>query len=1029
MLLRTCSPLLRPVCWAALGLGLALVAAGDSWARPRGSHHVSDAEVVRQADRLDLPDPARSNARASWTRVHPEGTSPCDSADTAGSPSGQSIDHVWCFEGAGGDSTWPDNPGFGDSHNWDHWSRFDPPEGQDSPWHVTDFYPGPSTGTYNAWAGCDTSGATAGCADAHYWVLANGYGNQWNYPLVLDCSALDASVGGTIEFDLRYDAECSADYLFLEYLDEVSGAWEVVIDSVGGEAVFNAVSGVYDVAHGGTGRSCGTDYFGSSDQVVSEGDAHGNSSWLTGATFPVPQGFSGLMLRWRAQSDRTISDEDGGIDTDGLAAIDNVSITFDATGDIVSDDFESGTFNVSSTGPPAYWIQSGHAGDPYDGWHLEFDPNYKNKGNTTYFSDDWMWSSTPAVGAIPANGFAFILVAPRLDVSGWTEGVVEYSEYYCFLAPRIDYGQQVVRVHDSTIGAWSPWIDVGDSLSGGCTEWEMNKRVELTPYVGGTVDSLQVGWEVFDGSQPGDLAWGKHGAVKYLIDNVSFADYVPTGPVPQPEIQHPIELGQVSWNMDATGVVDHSEYGHLRFDFTPATTRLHFLNIVAEMDGPLTWLVQNMPLVTTEIIEMSLSETCQTVDLSGLGVVRGTSSAGDSVWYTVTLDTIPEETQPAFFPQYVVVLDSTRYSYGGDVYAGVPPVPGLDSPKGPAKPPWDGNTNLKWSWRVGMPNGEQGTNQCGPAAITNSMHWLEAQFPGQVFLGQTWNETLLKLKDYTNWDAGGIGQRDAIEGKLRMAADPGKIFFPDLNVKYEADATLTDLGASVTVAGRTARRHGPSGPPSFDWMMSELQDYEDVELSIDWLDNAGNKRGGHVVSVVGALQFGNKRFVWTNDDGDQGEKTGDPPVPPLNGGLRTNMLHQVTIENGGYMRLSGFRSNNRVKATYSESVEDIKTGMPDGTEGPQAAGLALDARPNPFSGSTTLRFHLPHAANVTVEIYGVDGRRLRTLHLGAADAGWNQAEWNGRDRAGNAVASGVYFARMKTGDRVIVKKLVLLREN
>ncbi len=399
----------------------------------------------------------------------------------------------------------------------------------------------------------------------------------------------------------------------------------------------------------------------------------------------------------------------------------------------------------------------------------------------------------------------------------------------------------------------------------------------------------------------------------------------------QPVIQDPITIGQVTWDMDATGFVPDSEYGHLRFDFDADATDLYFVNIVAWRVGgpPPVWLVENLPLPSAADIGSASSETCQTVDLSLLGVVRGVNVQGDQIEYTVTYDPQPLSAAPPFSPDFLTTIGPQTYSLGGDLYDPIPVTPGLDPPKGPDKPPWDGNTSLKADLRFGMPNGEQGTNQCGPSGITNSMHWLEATYPTQVnLLGQTWNDTLLKLKNYTNLGPNGIGQKAAIEGKLRFALDPLKFFDPDLNVKYEADATLTDLGASVTVEGKTARRHGPSGPPSFDWLLSELQRGEDVELSIDWLNNAGTvKHGGHVVSVSGAMRFGNKMYIWTNDD-RQGPKVADPdnpggpPIPPQNGGLRTNMAHQVTIENGGYMRLSGFKMNNRVKATYSESVEE-----------------------------------------------------------------------------------------------------------
>lgn len=414
----------------------------------------------------------------------------------------------------------------------------------------------------------------------------------------------------------------------------------------------------------------------------------------------------------------------------------------------------------------------------------------------------------------------------------------------------------------------------------------------------------------------------------------------------QPVIQT-LTIDQVSWE-DMSLIpadVPDSEYGHFQLVFEPDTQDVYFLNIVARLgtvsdcgSGPDAWIIDNLPLLDQSSLGgASVSETASVVDLASMGAQRGTSEAGNQICYTAYVSLTPILTMPSNTLADSVVVGSQRYSFGGETSV-VSETPTLPSPTSPTnKESWNGQATLKLAWRIGMGNEEQGKDQCGPAAIANSIHWLATAYPTQVDLGgQTWNDTLLKLKGYTNWDAptknkdgstathGGIGQKDAIEGKLRFAQDEAKSFDPALNVKYQADEDLTDLGASVTVGEQTAYRNGGGKAPTYAWLLSQLQEGRDVEISIDWLRADGTKAGGHVVSVVGAMRFGNKMFLWTNDDNDQGQKTGDPAVPPANGGLRTNMLHQVTIENGGYMRLNGFRMNNRVKATYSEGVEAIK---------------------------------------------------------------------------------------------------------
>lgn len=481
----------------------------------------------------------RSAGGTTWVRVHLPAQSPCAPADTSGSHSAQTIEEVWCFEGAGGDSTWPAIPagqGTGSRHDgWDHWSKFAPPLPSPSKWHVSGRHGGASTGAYNAWCGCDSVGANPSCTDVAFWIFKDGYGDDWNYALTLDMAGQNASGGGTIRFDLRYDSECHYDYAYLEYFNTSTSQWVPVRDGVNKPATFNSVSGNACTGHGGTGRCCGGDYFFASDEVFSA-PQYGTSTWLAGVTFPLPTQAGGMKLRWRCTSDGAWSDADGAGDTDGIAAIDNVQITFTApTPDVVvSDNFETGNFSgVTTTSGSATWTPGGLTGSTYDGWHLEFDSKYKNKGNTCEFSNDWMWAAKPAATAIPANGFDYFLVTPVIDVNGWTGGLVELSSYFCTPSDRTDYATQVLRWYDAAIGHWSLWSDFDTFMiwDPGCLYWTMNDTELLTPFLGPNIDSLQVAWELIDTDKPGDLSWGSHIAVQYLIDNVSIGSYDATATV------------------------------------------------------------------------------------------------------------------------------------------------------------------------------------------------------------------------------------------------------------------------------------------------------------------------------------------------------------------------------------------------------------------------------------------------------------------------------------------------------------------
>lgn len=98
-----------------------------------------------------------------------------------------------------------------------------------------------------------------------------------------------------------------------------------------------------------------------------------------------------------------------------------------------------------------------------------------------------------------------------------------------------------------------------------------------------------------------------------------------------------------------------------------------------------------------------------------------------------------------------------------------------------------------------------------------------------------------------------------------------------------------------------------------------------------------------------------------------------------------------------------------------------------GAESPPPALALLGNHPNPFNPGTTIRIALPAAGRAVLAIHDVRGRLVRTLHDGVLPAGEHEVRWNGVDRAGRRVASGVYRARLTAGGRSVTRPLAVLR--
>jgi hypothetical protein len=96
------------------------------------------------------------------------------------------------------------------------------------------------------------------------------------------------------------------------------------------------------------------------------------------------------------------------------------------------------------------------------------------------------------------------------------------------------------------------------------------------------------------------------------------------------------------------------------------------------------------------------------------------------------------------------------------------------------------------------------------------------------------------------------------------------------------------------------------------------------------------------------------------------------------------------------------------------------------TSSPRPEASALRAHPNPFNPSTTISYSIPAAGRVTLAIFDIRGRPIRTLVNESRPAGEHAAFWDARAGSGQRVASGVYFVRLESNGGILTRKIVLL---
>jgi hypothetical protein len=93
-----------------------------------------------------------------------------------------------------------------------------------------------------------------------------------------------------------------------------------------------------------------------------------------------------------------------------------------------------------------------------------------------------------------------------------------------------------------------------------------------------------------------------------------------------------------------------------------------------------------------------------------------------------------------------------------------------------------------------------------------------------------------------------------------------------------------------------------------------------------------------------------------------------------------------------------------------------------------AVGFQLyAAHPNPTRGSANIVYSVPTATNLSLNVYDVTGRQVRSLFSGRREAGYHVAPFDGRDDAGNSLAGGIYFYRLQANGKTATQKLTLSR--
>lgn len=129
-----------------------------------------------------------------------------------------------------------------------------------------------------------------------------------------------------------------------------------------------------------------------------------------------------------------------------------------------------------------------------------------------------------------------------------------------------------------------------------------------------------------------------------------------------------------------------------------------------------------------------------------------------------------------------------------------------------------------------------------------------------------------------------------------------------------------------------------------------------------------------------------------------------------------NTLTEITSKysiNGGEMVIGPTYGSNGVTGMEEETV-------------PKVFDVSQNY-PNPFNPTTTIRYAIPENNFVSIKIYDILGREIKTLVNEEVKAGVYKVTWNGINNYGSRVASGAYIYRVVSGSNVVTKKMLLIK--
>ena len=216
----------------------------------------------------------------------------------------------------------------------------------------------------------------------------------------------------------------------------------------------------------------------------------------------------------------------------------------------------------------------------------------------------------------------------------------------------------------------------------------------------------------------------------------------------------------------------------------------------------------------------------------------------------------------------------------------------------------------------------------------------------------------------------------------------------------------------ITIAAEPTNPAAPNGETKVDISFRVKDDISGYSITTIWL------RDPQGVDHYNTHWISNREYYKVYFSGDPTswqtyEKTINLPVGSAPGIWG---ISEMVVED---------KAHNKFRADFTEIVRFEVAGKASKITATHLQ--LLPNAPNPFNSQTVLSYFLPKLSFVRLELFNLMGQHVKTLYEGNQQAGLHQLRWDGTDKGGRAMASGTYLYRLATDQRVLMRKLTLLR--